>query len=191
MDNYPLEHREIVNALISGQFILYTQPYYTVIEQHKTFYSDFFKATFGFDFHFRSEGYIFLTSEESTEKDSRNFLIFLAVFCRELSINGRDFREDFELKRFQVEKVHQLLESSGKKDLLENILAEGGILKLLNEWSKRKVVEFTNGQQTQFKFTKAVNLFFEYALELADTRLRDDPAKLVKHEEDLPSSNLE
>lgn len=171
MHNYPPEHRDIVAALTNGQFILYTQPNYAVVEQNEPFYHDFFKATFGFDLHLRSEGYIFLSSDEATEKDSRNFLIFLAVLCRELSINGRDFKEDFELKKFQVEDIKNLLEKSSKKDLLEHILTENGILKLLNEWSKRKVVEFTDTQQTQFKFTNAVNLFFEYALELADQRI--------------------
>ncbi len=173
MHNYPPEHRDIVNALTNGQFILYTQPHYAVVEKEADFYRSFFKSTFGFDLHLRSEGYIFLSSEEATEKDSRNFLIFLAVLCRELSINGRDFKEDFELKKFQVEEIKNLLEKSSKKELVEHILTDGGVSKLLNEWQKRKVIEFTNTLQTQFKFTKAVNLFFEYAMELADTRLTE------------------
>lgn len=171
MENYPPQHRDIVSALTNGQFILYTQPYFAVVEQNEEFYRYFFKITFGFDLNLKSEGYIFLSSDESTEKDSRNFLIFLAVLCRELSINGRDFREDFELKRFQVDEVKDLLEKSSKKELVEHILTEGGISKLLNDWYKRKVVEYTNPQQTQFKFTQAINLFFEYALELADRRI--------------------
>jgi hypothetical protein len=171
MHPYPPEHREIVNLLTNGQFILYTQPHYAVVEQNKEFYQAFFKATFGFDLHVRSEGYIFLTSAESSEKDSRNFLIFLAILCREISINGRDFKEEFELKKFQVKEVQELLEKSSKRELLEHILTEGGIQKLLSDWQKRRVLEFTNSQQTQFKFTKAVNLFFEYALEMADSRI--------------------
>ncbi len=171
MHIYPPEHRDIVNALTNGQFILYTQPYFAVVEQNESAYRDFFKSSFGFDLHLRSEGYIFLSSDDSAEKDSRNFLIFLAVLCRELSINGRDFKEDIELKKFQVEEVRQLLEKSSKKELLEHILTEGGITKLLNDWQRRKVIEYTNTPQTQFKFTQAVNLFFEYALELADRRI--------------------
>jgi hypothetical protein len=171
MHSYPPEHRDIVNALTNGQFILYTQPYYAVVAQNESFYRDFFKNSFGFDLHLRSEGYIFLSSDESTEKDSRNFLIFLAVFCRELSINGRDFKEDFDLKKFQVEEVRQLLEKSSKRELVDHILTEAGVSKLLNDWYRRKVIEYTNTQQTQFKFTQAVNLFFEYAMELADTRI--------------------
>lgn len=171
MHPYPPEHREIVNLLTNGQFILQTQPHYAVVEQNKESYQAFFKATFGFDLHVRNEGYIFLTSEESSEKDSRNFLIFLAILCRELSINGRDFKGEFDLKKFQVKEVQELLEKSSKRELLEHILTEGGIPKLLNDWQKRRVVEFTNSQQTQFKFTKAVNLFFEYALEMADSRI--------------------
>jgi hypothetical protein len=171
MQHYPPEHREIVSALLNGQFILYTHPHYAVVEKEADSYRDFFKATFGFDLHLRSEGYIFLSSDEATEKDSRNFLIFLAVLCREMSVSGRDFKEEFDLKKFQVEDVRQLLEKSSKKELVEHILTDGGITKLLGDWSKRKVVEFTNTQQTQFKFTQAVNLFFEYAMELADVRL--------------------
>lgn len=173
MPPYPPEHRDIVSTLTNGQFILYTHPHYAIVEREVEFYRDFFKATFGFDLQLRSEGYIFLSSDESTEKDSRNFLIFLAVLCRELSVNGRDFREEFDLKKFQVEDVQQLLERSSKRELVEHILTEGGIPRLLNDWQKRLVLEFTNTQQTQFKFTKAVNLFFEYAMELADTRLRE------------------
>ncbi len=171
MHNYPPEHRDIVNALTTGQFILYTHPHYAVVEKEEHFYRNFFKATFDFDLHLRSEGYIFLSSDEATEKESRNFLIFLAVLCRELSVNGRDFRDDFDLKKFQVDDLQQLLEKSSKRELVEHILGENGVANLLKEWSKRKVVEFTNGQQTQFKFTKAVNLFFEYAMELADSRI--------------------
>jgi hypothetical protein len=173
MPDYPPEHRDIVSTLLNGQFILYTHPHYAVVEKESEFYREFFKATFGFDLHLRSEGYIFLSSEESGEKDSRNFLIFLAVLCRELSVSGRDFKEEFDLKKFQVDEVQQLLENSSKKELVEHIFGEGGIPKLLNEWQKRRVVEFTNSQQTQFMFTKAVNLFFEYAMELADTRLKE------------------
>jgi hypothetical protein len=171
MHHYPPEHREIVSTLTNGQFILYTHPHYAVVEREQEFYRSFFKATFGFDLHLRSEGYIFLSSEEVVEKDSRNFLIFLAVLCRELSINGRDFKEDFDQKKFQVDEVRQLLEKSSKRELVEHILTD--VSRLLNEWQKRRVVEFTNPQQTQFKFTKAVNLFFEYALELADSRLAE------------------
>lgn len=178
MHNYPPEHRDIVTALTNGQFILYTHPHYTVVEQNEAFYRDFFISTFGFDLHLRSEGYIFLSSDEATEKDSRNFLIFLAVLCRELSVSGRDFKEEFELKKFQVEEVRQLLEKSSKKELVDHILTESGLPKLLNEWQKRKVVEFTNAQQTHFKFTKAVNLFFEYAMELADSRLKEGDLKV-------------
>ncbi len=173
-NTYPTEHRDIVAILTNGHFILYTQPHYAIVEQNEPFYREFFKATYGFDLQLRSQGYIFLSSDEGTEKDSRNFLIFLAVLCRELGINGRDFKEDFELKKFQVEEIRQMLEKSSKKELVEHILTDGGIPKLLNDWSKRKVVEFTNAQQTQFKFTAAVNLFFEYALELADSRFNNN-----------------
>lgn len=182
MQHYPLEHRDIVAALTNGQFILYTHPHYAVVEKEVDFYRDFFKATFGFDLQLRSEGYIFLSSDEATEKDSRNFLIFLAVLCRELNVNGRDFREDFDLKKFQVDEIQELLEKSSKRELVEHILGEDGLAKMLKEWGKRKVIEFANLQQTQFKFTKAVNLFFEYAMELADIRIN------IKNN-DLPYGN--
>ncbi|MBX2891036.1 MAG: hypothetical protein KF734_08935 [Saprospiraceae bacterium] len=171
---YPPEHKAIVNALTNGQFILYPDTHYMVVQREEVFYRDFFKATFGYDLHVRSEGYIFLSSEEAVEKDSRNFLIFLAVFCREMGIAGRDFREEFGIRRFQIEEVRQILENSSKRELIESILGENGLAKLLNDWNRRRVVEFTNAHQTQFKFTSAVNLFFEYALELADMRLKDE-----------------
>ena len=84
------------------------------------------------------------------------------------------------MKKFQVDEIKQLLEKSSKKELVEHILTEGGISKLLNDWYKRKVIEFTNAQQTQFKFTKAVNLFFEYAMELADTRLKEVKLEVIE-----------
>lgn len=170
---YPPEHKEIVGALTNGQFILYSHPHYAAVQQQEADYREFFKATFGYDLHVRSEGYIFLSSEESTERDSRNFLIFLAIFCRELGISGQDFQADFELRKFHIDEIEPLLEKSSKSELLAHIMPDNGLDKLLKEWNRRRVIEFTNTGQSQFKFTKAVNLFFEYAMELADTRLKE------------------
>jgi hypothetical protein len=187
MKEYPKEHKTIVDALTAGQFILYSSTLHTVITDLQSEYTRFFKQTFNFSLVIKAE-YIYLTTDEKQENESRNFLIFLALLSRELNISGKSFKDEIEFKSFHVEEVHQLLSSSVKKDLYEVVLnaSNRNIGSFLKKWRDRNVIEFKNSNQTEFKFTPAVKLFFEYASILAEHQLKHTAvaAEKIEDEED-------
>lgn len=173
MKEYPKEHKSIVDALTNGQFILYTNPLHSVIVQNDNEYIRFFKATFNFNLIIRNE-FIYLLSEDTQENDTRNFVIFLGLLCRELNVSGKSFKDEIEYKSFYVDEVDRMLSASPKKDLYEIILnsTNRSIQAFLRRWKDRNVIEFKNSNQTEFKFTPAVKLFFEYAMLIADNQLK-------------------
>ena len=113
MPTYPSEHKEIVKELLDGKFILYSDKLFSVIQEndHKDFYEDFFLQSFDYNLEVRSE-FIFLTSKATTERETRDFTIFLALFCRELELEGKKFREQIDSATFYVDDVWQTLNNS-------------------------------------------------------------------------------
>ena len=85
MQTYPIEHKEIVKELLDGKFIIYSDKLFSVIQDNKDFYEDFFQQSFEYKLDVRNE-FIFLTSKATTERDTRDFIIFLALLCRELEL---------------------------------------------------------------------------------------------------------
>ncbi len=172
MKEYPKEHKAIVDALTSGQFILYTNPLHTVIVKSDADYIKFFEKTFNYNLIIRNE-FIYLTSLDTQENESRNFIVFIALLSRELNLSGKSFKEEIEYKTFYVEDVDKLLSSSTKKDLYDLIISSNKTLSsFLKKWRDRNVIEFRNSNQTEFKFTPAIKLFFEYAILIADAQLK-------------------
>ena len=171
---YPKGHKEIVETLTKGIFILYSNPLHRIIKDKENFYINFFDATFGYEIHSLND-YIYLTSAGAEENDSRNFVVFLALLCRELNTSGKSFKEEIEFKKFNIdEDIDNPLKNSPKSDIYTHILKpdKGDVKTFLNKWARRNVIEFTNNNKTQFKFTKAVNLFFEYAREVAQEQFK-------------------
>ena len=114
---------------------------------------------------------------ETQENESRNFTIFIALLCRELNLSGKSFKDEIEYKTFYVNDVEKLLSSSTKKDLYELVVSSGkqNFSSFLKKWRDRNVIEFKNSNQTEFKFTPAIKLFFEYAMQIADSQLKNNP----------------
>lgn len=48
MKNYPNEHKDIVNSLLDGKFIIYPSPLFAILQQdeYAEDYKEFFKVTY-------------------------------------------------------------------------------------------------------------------------------------------------
>lgn len=174
MQTYPSEHKEIVKELLDGKFILYSDKLFSVIQDNKDSYEEFFLRSFEYNLEVRSE-FIFLTSKATTERDTRDFTIFLALLCRELELEGKKFREQVDLATFYVDEVWLTINNSTKKEIIDStgIAGTKGIQdfrNFLNRWNRKNAITLTGNS---FKFTKAVNLFFEFAVNIANEKLKE------------------
>ena len=168
MQTYPSEHKEIVKELLDGKFILYSDNLFSIIQDNKDFYEDFFLQSFEYTLDLRSD-FIFLSSKATTERDTRDFTVFLALLCRELELEGKKFREQIDFATFYVEDVWQTLNNSSKKEIIDSTGIKD-FRNFLNRWNRKNVITL-NGNS--FKFTKAVNLFFEFAVNVANEKLKE------------------
>lgn len=168
---YPIEHKEIVSQLLDGRFIIYPNPMFAVIQTQEDEYKEFFKESYAFDLNIDSE-FAYLSSNEVTEKRTRDFTLFLAMLCRELDYSGKNFRDSIELATFDIADTEKLLRQSSKWEILEKTsIAEFD--KFIGTWHTKNVLKRTGNQ---FKFTKAVKLFFEFAVNVANAKLKEQQA---------------
>ncbi len=169
MLQYPNEHKEIVRALLNGEFLLFPEKHFTIVSTEKEFYADFFKNSFDYNLEVRSE-FAFLISNNTSERDTRDFAIFLSILCRELELEGKSFREQIDHATFYIEEVEQLLKNSSKIEIINSIELLKDFRRFLNRWNKKNVISLTGNS---FKFTKAVNLFFEFAVNVANEKFKE------------------
>jgi len=171
MRSYPIEHREIVSQLLDGRFIIYPNQMFAVIQTQEDEYKEFFKESYGFELNIDSE-FAYLSSNEVTEKRTRDFTLFLAMLCRELDYSGKNFRDSIELATFDISDTEKLLRQSSKWEILEKTsIAEFD--KFIGTWHTKNVLKRTGNH---FKFTKAVKLFFEFAVNVANAKLKEQQA---------------
>lgn len=168
MKSYPSEHKEIVNNLLDGRFIIYPNPMFTVIQTMEEDYKTFFQESFGYELNIDAE-FVYLSSNEVTEKRTRDFTLFLAILCRELDYSGKNFRDSIELATFDVADVENLLKQSSKWEILEKT-SVSNFDSFIDAWHKKNVLKRTGNQ---FKFTKAVKLFLEFAVNVANAKLKE------------------
>jgi len=168
MKNYPIEHREVVSNLLDGRFIIYPNPMFGVLQAQDEEYREFFKRSYGFDLNIESD-FAYISSNEVTEKRTRDFTLFLAVLCRELDYSGKNFRDTIELGTFNITEVEQLLKQSSKWEILEKT-SVSNFDTFIETWHKKNILTKTGNQ---FKFTKAVKLFFEFAVNVANSKLKE------------------
>lgn len=171
MRSYPNEHKEIVSQLLDGRFIIYPSPIFAVIQTQEDDYQEFFKESYGFELNIDAE-FAYLSSNEVTEKRTRDFTLFLAVLCRELDYNGQNFRDSIELATQDIADIERLLKQSSKWEILEKT-SVANFDSFIETWHKKNVVKRTGNQ---FKFTKAVKLFFEFAVNVANAKLKEQQA---------------
>jgi hypothetical protein len=172
MRSYPIEHKEIVSQLLDGRFIIYPSPIFAVIQTQEDDYKEFFKESYGFELNIDSE-FTYLSSNEVTEKRTRDFTLFLAMLCREFDYSGKNFRDSIELATHDIADIERLLKQSSKWEIIEKT-SVANFESFVDTWHKKNVLKRTGNQ---FKFTKAVKLFFEFAVNVANAKLKEQQAQ--------------
>ena len=173
MKSYPSEHKEIVGNLLDGMFIIYPSPMFTAIHAQEDDYREFFKESYGFELNMDSE-IAYLSSNEVKEKRTRDFTLFLAILCRELDYSGQNFRDSVELRSFDISETEQLLKQSSKWEILEKT-SVADFENFIGIWHKKNVLKRISNHH--FKFTKAVKVFFEFAVNVANAKLKEQQAQ--------------
>lgn len=170
MRSYPSEHKEIVSNLLDGKFIIYPSPLFAVLqdEEFADDYKEFFKESYDYELTIENE-FAYLSSNVVNEKRTRDFVLFLAILSRELDYNGKNFRDAIELGSFDFSETEQLLKQSSKWEILEKT-SVADFEAFIRTWSGKNVLKRTGNQ---FKFTKAVKLFFEFAVNVANAKLKE------------------
>ncbi|MFC4213538.1 hypothetical protein ACFOWA_20275 [Pedobacter lithocola] len=172
MKSYPSDHKEIVTQLLDGRFIIYPNSLFATIQQQEEDYIEFFRESHGFELSMDAE-FAYLSSNEITKKRTRDLTLFLAILCRELDYSGKNFRDAIELSSFDIAETEQLLKQSSKWEILEKTSVKDFEI-FINVWHKKNVLKRTGNQ---FKFTKAVKLFFEFAVNVANAKLKEQQSQ--------------
>jgi hypothetical protein len=92
------------------------------------------------------------------------------MLCRELDYSGKNFKDTIELGSFDISETEQLLKQSSKWEILEKT-SVANFESFIDTWQKKNVLKRTGNQ---FKFTKAVKLFFEFAVNIANSKLKEE-----------------
>lgn len=159
--NYPEKHYEIVQNLLNGKFILQGQAIYDILVPNYDFYKTFFKESLQYDLVKTTE-VIYLASDNTSEKFSRNLMLVLAVLVDNINLEGKDLYEEL-YKNYKIKDVEIIIKNSSYKSVCRNI----GIESLLkNDCQKRNIIKYSNDYDT-FQFTSAINIFLEQAKDMA------------------------
>jgi len=168
---YPSNHRQIVEELMGGKFILSNEEHFNSLKENDTFYTEFFKISFDLDLNLKTE-YAFLLSKETQENFSRDVSTFIAILCYELDRDGRNFMEALDFNEFTFEEVDRYFDNSSFIDLIESnkSLREPDARRtLINGMHRRNIVN--KNFEDRFSFTQAYKVFVDFAKELALKRM--------------------
>jgi hypothetical protein len=170
---YSKQHRQIVEDLMSGRFILATDKVFYEIKENENFYISFFKASFGYELNIQQD-FAYLISEETNEMLSRDISIFFAILCYELDKAGKNFMDLIQYAEFEFEDVERYFENSAYKDVLEankQLDSKEKRRNFLNVMNRRNIIE-KNGDE-RFSFTPAHKVFFDFAQELISSNTEE------------------
>lgn len=168
MREYPTKHKEIVSLLLDGKFMIYPSPLFGVLVENDEDYIEFFKQSYDFELIIESD-FAYLSSEDVNEKRTRDFTLFLAILSRELDYSGKNFREKIEFGTFDIQETEELLRQSSKWEILEKTTV-ADFEKFIKTWRSKNLLEVN---ASKFKFTKAIKLFFRFAMEIAEEKLKE------------------
>ena len=160
--NYPEKHYEIVQNLLNGKFILQGQEVYDILVSSYDFYKKFFKESFQYDL-IRISEVIYLASDNTAEKFSRNLMLILAILVDNINLQGKDLYEEL-YKNYKVQEIEDIIKNSSYRSVCRKISVESLIK---NDCQKRNIINYNNDYDT-FKFTSAINIFLEQAKEIAN-----------------------
>jgi hypothetical protein len=170
---YSKNHRQIVEDLIGGKFILPTNKNFIELKEKEKFYEDFFKFSFGHDLIVRQD-FAFLVSDETNEMLSRDVCIFFAILCYELDKDGRNFLDLINYSEFEYDQINDYFENSSYLEVVRNNSRLRDINtrnEFLDTLDRRNIIEKTGPQK--FTFTTAHKNFTDFAMELAKSKTAD------------------
>lgn len=173
---YPPRHRQIVEDLMSGKFVLSNEEHFIHLKESESFYNEFFKVSFDLDLQLKSD-YAYLLSKDTSENFSRDTSIFIAVLCYELDKDGRNFMEALDFHEFTIEEVENYFLNSSFIDLIESnkSLRDPESRKtLINGMARRNIIQ--KNFEDRFSFTQAYKVFVDFAKELALKRMHAENA---------------
>lgn len=168
---YPEYHYDIVKKLLDGKFILFPGKLFKTISEveNKEFYIDFFQKSFGYELIVETE-YIYLISENTDEKTSRDIMTFISILSYEIDKEGKNFIEELNSSFFNLERINQYFENSHSwneiiKENKQISSPESRKSLIYNTMLKRNIIEKIGDN---FQFTKAHKVFLDFALELIE-----------------------
>lgn len=167
---YPKYHREIVEDLMNGKFILVHDKSFESLKENESFYYRFFRESFGYELHVNTE-YSYVTSKETQETLSRDISIFFAILCYELDRDGKNFLDQIQYSEFEMSEIEQLFENSSFIDLIlsnKQLKDSDSRRNLINSMNRRNIIE--KNTDDRFVFTPAYKVFIDFAMELARSR---------------------
>lgn len=161
---YPQRHRDIVKNLLNGKFILHNEELFEIITDHLEFYIDFFKRSYDYELVKTTE-VIYMISEVTNEKFSRNIMLVLAVISWEFNREGKNLYSELE-KKHPVQSIEEMIKKSSFKDSCRGI----NIDKLFRDAGSRNLVSFLDNEKS-IKFTSAISVFLKAAKDIAEIEL--------------------
>lgn len=183
---YPKFHRDIVNELMDGKFLLSTkEEWFTSLKENQDFYTSFFKESFNYQLKF-TQDYGYLISNETNETFSRDVSIFFALFCYELDRDGKNFLDEIKHHEFEVETVENYFANSSYIDLIQSnkqLQTKDTRRNFINAMARRNIIEKIT--EERFTFTSAYKVFIDFATELAN---RPDPQQATIEASDEPGA---
>jgi hypothetical protein len=170
--DYPEMHRQIVEELLDGKFILSRERQFGQIRENEEFYISFFTASFGYQLEITTE-YARLISEETDESLSRDISVFFAILCYELDRQGKNFLDALQYSEFSMEEINNVFDNSSWIDLIlgNKQLKDSDTRKrfIFSAMAKRNIIDKVSDEK--FHFTSAFKVFVDYAKELAQKSL--------------------
>jgi hypothetical protein len=163
---FPNHHRQIVDDLISGKFILPTERTYAVVKENEQSYSYFFKASFNYELRL-TQDFIYLVSDESNEMFSRAICIFIALLSYELDRDGKNFLERIQFSEFEIEEIENYFTNSSYIDLIlsnKQLKDADSRKNFINTMNRRNIIEKT--ADNRFVFTSAHKFFMDFAADI-------------------------
>jgi hypothetical protein len=163
---YPKQHKQIVDELLGGKFILAAEPHFEEVKENDKFYSEFFRLSFDYEF-ILTQKHAYLLSKESNENLSRDISIFLGILCYELDKQGKNFIDSLEYAEFSMEEIDLLFDNSSFADVikLNNQLKDSDKRRIfLNQLNRKNIIVRVN--EERFYFSSAYHVFIEFAKEL-------------------------
>lgn len=163
---FPNHHRQIVEDLMAGKFILPQERTYQVLKENEPSYAYFFKASFNYELRL-TQDYAYVVSDESQEMLSRDICIFIALLSYELDRDGKNFHERIQFSEFEMEEIENYFTNSSYIDLIlsNKQLKDADARKnFINTLNRRNVIEKTG--DNRFVFTSAHKFFMDFASDI-------------------------